>query len=282
MGMLKKVAAVVGFSAMASAATAAPIDLGAAGDYTLLSAGETFPVGGTMVLGSEAQVWGNVGARNYLSTAPGVKIHGDLHGGFINASPGLIVNGETRVLSDQEWDNVFLDLESAALNAAQLGGSLVGPVNGSQTLFASGAGLNAYVIDGDINLSGGDSLTLSGSATDEFVVNVTGNFFLGGGSAIQLDGVLASNVLFNFLDSGCTANVAAGSFVGSYISSGCNWILGDGLILPETQILAGNIPTANLQDVIGVPVQVTVPEPSSIVLMLMSLFGMALVRKKAA
>lgn len=51
MGMLKKVAAVVGFSAVASVATAAPIDLGAAGDYTLLSAGSIWDAQGSMNLG---------------------------------------------------------------------------------------------------------------------------------------------------------------------------------------------------------------------------------------
>ena len=280
MGILTKAIAIAGFSAMTSLVSATPINLGAAGSYTLLSAGELFPVGGTMILGSEAQIWGDVGARNYLSTAPGVKIHGNLHGGYINASPGLVVDGETLELSDSEWDVIFSDLEAAVFSAASLGGSLLSSVNSTQVLTASGSGLDAFIIDGDIHLAGGDTLTLSGSAIDEFVINITGNFFLGGGSAIQLDGVLSSNVLFNFLDVGCTANVAAGSFAGTYISSGCNWILGDGLILAETQILAGNIPTANLQDVIGVPVTVTVPEPSSIVLMLMSLFGLTLIRKK--
>ena len=100
MRILTKAIAIAGFSAMAPLVSATPIDLGAAGSYTLLSAGELFPVGGTMVLGSEAQIWGDVGARNYLSTAPGVKIHGNLHGGYINASPGLVVDGETLALSD--------------------------------------------------------------------------------------------------------------------------------------------------------------------------------------
>lgn len=67
---------------------------------------------------------------------------------------------------------------------------------------------------------------------------------------------------------------------GNFISAGgFDWILGDGMIFDEIKVLAGNLPVANVQDVNGNTT--SVPEPSSIMLMLMSLFGLALARKKA-
>lgn len=293
MGMLKKVAAVVGFSAVASVATAAPIDLGAAGDYTLLSAGSIWDGQGSMNLGSDAKVVGNVGARWTVGTAPGVEIDGNLHGGSIVAAPGLVVTGEIRTLSDAEWDVIFNDLNAAsnaALSLASSGLTVSGVTD--TTVFSSSSDFNVINIDGGIDLTDGQSLTISGDANDEFVINVSGDLFLcenqysNCDASILLDGVDADNVLFNFYGDGVakvngdidgdTDGIMSGNFISA---GGFDWILGDGMIFDEMKVLAGNLPVANVQGVNGITT--SVPEPSSIMLMLMSLFGLALARKKA-
>lgn len=294
MGMLKKVAAVVSFGAMTSAAIAAPIDLGAAGDYTLLSAGSIWDGQGSMNLGSDAKVVGNVGARWTVGTAPGVEIDGNLHGGSIVSAPGLVVTGEIRTLSDAEWDVIFNDLSAASTSALALAstGSTVGGITDT-AVFSASSDFNVINIDGSIDLADGESLTISGDADDEFVINVSGDLFLcenaysNCDASILLDGVSAENVLFNFYGDGVakvngdidgdTDGIMSGNFISA---GGFDWILGDGMIFDDIKILAGNIPVANVQGVGGITT--SVPEPSSIVLMLMSLFGMALVRKKAA
>lgn len=294
MGMLKKAVAIAALSSAASLAAAAPIDLGAAGDYTLLSAGSIWDGRGSMNLGSDAKVVGNVGARWTVGTAPGVEIDGDLHGGSIVSAPGLVVTGEIRTLSDSEWDVIFNDLSAASNSALALASSglTVAGVNNS-SVFSASSDFNVINIDGSIDLSDGESLTISGDANDEFVINVSGDLFLCGDTfsncdaSIVLDGVDADNVLFNFYGDG-VAKVNGdidgdmdGIMSGNFISAGgFDWILGDGMIFDDIKVLAGNIPVANVQGVGGITT--SVPEPSSIVLMLMSLFGMALVRKKAA
>ncbi|WP_049630839.1 PEP-CTERM sorting domain-containing protein [Cellvibrio sp. pealriver] len=290
--MIKQIfkSAVMACVLTSSAAFAVPVDLGLAQHYTLLSAGQ-IPQG-SLNLGSASHVYGNVGARWVVGAAPGTIIEGDLHGGFINAAPGLVVTGETRTLSDAEWDAIFADIGAASTQALNLGktGTNLGAINDSTTLNATGS-LNVFNINGSINLNNGKNLTLKGSASDQFVINVSNDFFLckdafiGCDAGIILDGVSADNVLFNMYGSGLAQ--VNGDFVGAmrgnFISAGnFSWILGDGMVFDQVRILAGNIPTANVQDVFGItPPKVEVPEPSVLLMFGLGLLGLGIARRRA-
>ena len=81
MNIFTKALAITGLMAMSSFASAGPINLGAAGDYTMLAVGTpwTGQSGGFLQLGSEAEIYGNVGARGEVQwrkavTGPSLQI----------------------------------------------------------------------------------------------------------------------------------------------------------------------------------------------------------------
>ena len=184
------------------------------------------------------------------------------------------------------------DVSAASAQALNLGktGTNLGAINDSTTLNATGS-LNVFNINGSINLNNGKNLTLKGSASDQFVINVSNDFFLckdafiGCDAGIILDGVSADNVLFNMYGSGLAQ--VNGDFVGAmrgnFISAGnFSWILGDGMVFDQVRILAGNIPTANVQDVFGItPPKVEVPEPSVLLMFGLGLLGLGIARRRA-
>ena len=289
--MIKQIirSAIMACALTSSAVFAVPVDLGLAENYTLLSAGQ-IPQG-SLNLGSSSHIYGNVGARWVVGAAPGTIIEGDLHGGFINAAPGLVVTGETRTLSDAEWDAIFADVSAASAQALGMGmfGTNLGAISESTTLNATGS-LNVFNINGSINLNDGKNLTLKGGASDQFVINVSNDFFLckdafiGCDAGIILDGVSADNVLFNMYGAGLAQ--VNGDFVGAmrgnFISAGnFSWILGDGMVFDQVRILAGNIPTANVQDVFGItPPPVNVSEPSVLLMFGFGLLGLGFARRR--
>lgn len=276
MNLISKTFALLSLSAAASFATAAPIDLGAAGDYTLLAMGDT--PGGNLIIGSEAQIYGNVGARGELRMADGVTIHGNAVGGNIIYDGSASVTGTATVGDDAYWQGLSNDLMAASVYAHSLTADYsLGNINGSQSLIGNG-GQNVIDIAGNVSLGGGQNLTLSGTADDVFIINVDGYLNIGSGAGILLDGVSAENVIFNV--SFWAAMFGGADFSGTYIAPTTHWTIGDGATMQGTQVLAYNL-SGNVQDVVGIPPSVSVPEPSSIVLMMMSLLGVALMRKKA-
>lgn len=284
MKFLSRAAAVASFSVMAAFAQAAPVDLGGADDYTMLAVGTAFDTaaGGFLQLGSEAQIYGNVGARRILSTAAGVKIHGNADGGFHMLSADTQVSGQTRSLSDSDWQGLYDDLASASATAASMSGVNFTNLYETTTFDAYSNDISVFNIEGELRLETGETLTLSGSSNDQVVVNVGSNFELGSGAAILLDGLLAENVLFNFTGGGfAEAAVLGGAeFSGTYIAPNMDWIIGDGATMDDTRVLvSGSI--ANVQDVNGKPpTTVTkVPEPGTWILMLLSLFGLRALRR---
>lgn len=277
--------AVMACALTSSAAFALPVDLGNAGNYTLLATGTSvhhgIPMYGNLELGSEAYIYGNVGSRNTLNMAHGSVIYGDADFGSLHQNPGSSIEGDASQQGSAFWDSLYSNLKSASLAAKALGGTDAGYINSSKT-FNSQGDLSVFSITG-LNLSAGHSLTLKGDENDVFIINVDYfGFMLGGGAAIILDGLRAENVLFNMhgaLNNG-HVNVAAGSMQGTYISPDAYMQLGDGLNLDGVRFLGAGI-SGNLQTVHGLTPPVNVPEPSALLLLGFGLLGLVVMRRHA-
>lgn len=286
MNIFTKALAIAGLTAISSVATAGPIDLGDAGDYTMLAVGTatTGQAGGNLTLGAEAEIFGNVGARKYLAMGSGVKVHGDANGGYINAGPSVVIDGNRNELSESTWLGLYNDIANASAEAAALSGRDYSSVT-TTTIFEAYDTTSVFNIDGELLLSSGEALTLSGNTDSMAIVNINGNFKLGSGASVLLDGFQADNVLFNFTGDGKTTLVDFGgsALSGTFIGADIFFSMGDGAILEDARFLTGGS-IANVQ-VVKPSEAVTptaVPAPASILLMLMGLVGLTLARRKTA
>jgi len=264
---------ILGALLLSSQAGAVPVDLGAAGHYTILGAGvvhSTSHYAGNLSLGSEAHVFGSAGGRNLVNVAPGVQVDDDLSGGSFNASPDLVVGGTQATLTESEWNQIHQDMKDASTEAAALSAdSVLSGINGSTTMTQAGLapGLSVYHITGSILLGSADVWSIVGGAGDEFVINIDGGMNLASGASIVMSGgVLPENVLFNFTGGGFggpVSTIGATTFDGNYLAPYMYFQIGDGAIMGATRILASGI-QGNIQDIAP---PLPVPEPTTALLL---------------
>ncbi|RED46108.1 choice-of-anchor A family protein [Aestuariispira insulae] len=253
-------------------ARAGVIDLGTADDYTLLATGSAW--GGSMVLGSEVDIGGNIGARDSVLIGTGSTIDGNVDGGLVHFDASTSITGAVQTRSGGYWDQVTSDLKNASLFAANMAGSDRGNI--TDTTILSGGGVSVFHLDG-LALGSGETLFLDGDATSEFVINVSGSFIMNGGAEIALlNGLQPANVTFNILEASLIQMnnaIAVGTFIApeSYVQ------LGDGNILEATRFLGGAM-QGNLQSV-RPPSVVDVPAPAMIGLMLIAIAGVGTIRR---
>ena len=268
-----RVLAVMGALFLSSQAGAVPVDLGAAGHYTILGAGvvnSTSHYAGNLSLGSAAHVFGSAGGRNLVNVAPGVQVDDDLSGGAFNASPDLVVGGTQSVLSAAEWNQIHQDMKDASAAAAALpADSVLVGISGSTVMPAQGlaSGLSVYNITGSILLGSADVWSIVGGVNDQFVINIDGGMNLASGASIVMSGgVLPENVLFNFTGGGIggpASIIGATTFDGNYLAPYMYFQIGDGAIMGATRILASGI-QGNIQDIAP---PLPIPEPASALLL---------------
>jgi hypothetical protein len=171
--------------------------LGQAGQYAV------FSLGGTYQNQSNVHIYGNVGVGPKGSAsvmAPSTVT------GTIYKDPTATVSGPGQVsggIVTQSMQQAVSDaLNAAATFSAMTPTVLLSSINTNTTLTGNGA-TNVIKLSGSINLSGSNNLTLTGSANDRFIFNITGSLQMDGSSQVLLTGgVLAQNVVFNFLGGG--------------------------------------------------------------------------------
>lgn len=208
-----------------NAANAAFVDLGQAGGYAafILPGGSI-----NMTINGGAAVNGDVAASagTHIDLGSGAKVGvtadtGDVVSGKIyldtlsdpsnpatvkldNQNPNSVA---TRDLSQAVNDAIAANHFAAGLTATQTVGNL--DVSSQYTLVGNG-GLNVISLT-DVKLHGDGLLTLQGSASDFFVLNLTGTYSQSSKSNVALaGGLLAENVLWNFIGSGNGANIGTG------------------------------------------------------------------------
>ena len=248
------------------------VELGSAEQYTMAVGGAN----SSIILGSEAEIFGGVGANWHLALASGAKIHGNTCTASLAVGAGASVDGK-KGLCGQLGQDISSANQQAALFVDHA--QNLGAINETTTL---SAGLsNSYTID-SLMLETGEFLTVYGNSSDKVIINILGNAKVGSGAGILLKGGLtSSNVLFNFANAGFSAFEFGGAHInGTFLADQGAFILGDGATLNDVRLYTNRIMSANVQvvrtkELVIVPdtdIVVEVPEPETFALFLAGLF----------
>lgn len=251
------------------------VSLGSAERY-IIAVGSTNAANGSLLLGSEANIWGNVAAANYLSLSSGVKIRGDACSLFVAQGAGSSIEGDKNIAGDcANLNQLGQDIATASKQAREQSNQyMFGDIESTQTLSAS---KNSTYAVNNLNLQTGEYLTIKGNANNNIIVNVTGLASIGSGAGILLQGgILAKNVIFNFLDNASMSNFIFGGadISGTFLSNSRSFQLGDGAILNDSRFYTNASIQANVQTVkFGQQSNAVaqVPEPSTFLLMLLAI-----------
>ncbi|GAA6204946.1 PEP-CTERM sorting domain-containing protein [Thalassotalea sp. SU-HH00458] len=264
-------------SVFATTAKAGLIDLGV--DLSTVDK-YTFAVGGassSLILGSEAEIFGSVASQYYLSTAPSVKIHGDACYQASGMGPNTTLDGFSGTCD--EINQLESVIAQANAFATALTGESISDITGTFTLDASAQ--NVYSVN-EIHLATGEFLTISGNADDQVIINVAGNIKVGSLAGILLTGGISSaNVLFNFSNNFAQNefNFGGANISGTFLGNNTSYIMGDGATLDDVRFYTNKHLQANVQVVRTKEPSVEVPEPSTILMLMAGLF-VVLMRSK--
>jgi hypothetical protein len=181
---------------VARSAFGSAIDLGTAGDYTVVALGQNFTIGqnsgpvvGNEILGNGVNAafsgGGNgaiTGTLSYDSTVTGTNTFSQLQ------NPPT-----TQLVSTAVTQGVLSAAQNASANAAALPATQSYASIGNGQVVNGNGGLNVINV-GNINNA---NFTLNGNANDKFVFNISGAF-ASNQTMTLTGGVTASNILFNF------------------------------------------------------------------------------------
>lgn len=263
------------------------IDLGVADKYTLAVGQYNYygtPVGGNLVLGSDAWIHGKVAASNSIGFGAGSIIYDNSCAPNITDAKEVkgqaITCNDVNKQSDTGFDQLSIDIAAANQQGALLNSINMGLIDQTTTIDASNYNALAF---SSINLSSGEFLTVNGSTSDNIVLNITGNALIGSGAGILLTGGLTSkNVFFNFVTNGqALFNFGGANISGTFIANNGAFIAGDGAQLNDVRFYTNNTLIANVQEVYTAPYDyvqspnspsfVSVPEPKTLYVLLLGL-----------
>lgn len=198
--------------------------------YTLAAAGNQ-DSGGLVLLGAGAQVYGSVAASKTLGLGDGVVIDGDACGRYINSAERELLNISGRYGDCEHMSTLHQEINHLSDSLA---------VEGVQKGDLQGGGVltpGVYHIH-DLILGAQDSLVLRGEPGQRLVVNVHGNAQMDAGAQVVLTGGLqAQDVFFNFINESRYNSFEFGgaTLVGTYVSNGRTFIMGDGATLQNAR-----------------------------------------------
>ncbi|WP_282610392.1 collagen-binding domain-containing protein [Pelagibius sp. Alg239-R121] len=255
-------------------AHAGPIDLGRAADFTVLAT-SGLAAGGSVNIGPQSVITGNVGGQQSVTLGPQILIEGSVTTPALLAGGGVTTGSVTR-----NFDvGISEDVRAASQEAASLSGISLGDISDSRTLDARG---RAVFSIGDLTLESGEFLTLTGAAGDEVILNVAGSFSFAANSGILLgDDLLASDLLVNVLGLGAV-NLNRGLFAGTLLAADRTLLIGAGASFDEARFLTNNLivgPQTRISGISGDgPIAgfeaTAVPEPPASVLFLLGLMSL--------
>lgn len=203
--------AVATFSAVAaglmlsSPARASVVDLGQAGQFTMLALGGSIDDSGP--LGPQSDPWtvdGKVGVvtpGQKFQASGSVKYNGPiyLHSGvtFNSSAPGVpqpTMSAAVDHMLEQAKTDAFNAFNQISLLSAT---ATYGAINNDMTISESANG--HYVFDiSSITFSGGKALTLNGTKDSTFILRISDSLTLSPGSIVLSGGLTANNVLIDF------------------------------------------------------------------------------------
>lgn len=271
--MIKYLATMVATMVISSAAFATPINLGDAGNYTLLATESES--NGVLGLGASAHVDGNVGAARHLSLGSSATVAGDADYATVLKGAGASIVGTQTSKNAPYWHGLYADLQSASGTAGQMS------ANGTfeNNTFASQGALSVFDING-LDLGANAVLSFDGNAGDEFIINIDGTVNLGAGVSFDLGSVSADDVLFNILGSGGDVLTVGSSstLFGTFLMPNGSFNLGSGSNLDGTRLLAlgGLVGSSATITGLGPSVPHVVPEPGAFALFGLALFGIGI------
>ena len=211
-------------------AQADAISLGTAGQFAVLGLNDGF-----VTINSATKIQGNVGYSDGVFSHTNQKVDTFIGTAYVHSGADFQYTAATYAptggIQTGPSVDVLLDLANtdataaAAYYAALVPSTNLGAVTGNQSFTSSAPGsTNVYAVSSlDLN---GNTFTLHGLGTNaSFVFNVSGNFDWSQ-SQLVLDNVLASNVLFNFVNGtstiGIDVNKAETVFNGTILAPSIN------------------------------------------------------------
>jgi hypothetical protein len=254
------------------AARADTIDLGQAGQYAVFQLGGTGGAGQLIL--NTSMIFGDVaiGEGGAQGDIQKTTINGTL---FVDpqATPPDIT-GKNTVITGGINNSVQLN---TAVQDAFNASSTYAALGGTPHTFGSTETINAGVYSTSAFNLNGVVLTINGTASQTFVVNVAGgsDFVFSQSQIVLTGGITASNVLFNVLGTGdsVTLQKSNSTFQGTLLAPNDKITLLDLGVnnttgLPADGGMFGRVIGAFSQDLnIHSGAQVSIPEPSSVVLL---------------
>jgi hypothetical protein len=180
--------------------------LGAASHYTVLSLSDTFQNE------SNVTIYGDVGVgpKGSASVMAPSTVRGTIY-----RDPSSTVSGPGRIdggIVTQNMSQAITDALNASTAFNDLAATKIFSSISAATTIIGNGGTNVISLTGGIKLGGSNNLTLTGNANDRFIFNIHGGLNLNGNAGVVLSGgVLAQNVVFNFIGAGSSLSTHVGN-----------------------------------------------------------------------